>query len=70
MNQNEFLKRVGDNIKQLRLSRGLNAGIIADKLGIPTRSVEGIEDGLVATSLIDIYDIACVLEVEPLELLK
>jgi transcriptional regulator with XRE-family HTH domain len=70
MNQHEFLARVGKNIRNLRLARGLHGAILADKIGIPVKAINGIEEGLIATSLTDIYDIAMVLEVDPRELFK
>jgi transcriptional regulator with XRE-family HTH domain len=70
INQEDFLKRVGKNIQDIRIARGLHTGIIADKMGVPLTSIEGIEAGLVNPSLVDIYDIASCLEVDPKELFR
>ena len=70
MDQEKFLKLVGDNIKRIRMKRGLNARTLADRMGVPVGSVEMIEKGLVLTSLVDIYEISSVLEVDPVELFR
>ena len=68
MTQNEFLEYVGNNIRKIRMARGLSLHILGDKIGMPARAIEEIEQGLIASSLADLYDIACVLEVHPKEL--
>ena len=68
MNQNEFLQYVGKKIKEIRTARGLSVHILADKIGISPRAIEDIEEGLIASSLADLYDIASVLEVHPKDL--
>ena len=68
MTQNEFLQHIGNNIRKFRQARGLSLTILGDKIGIPARAVEEIEQGLIATSVADLYDIASILEVDPKEL--
>jgi transcriptional regulator with XRE-family HTH domain len=68
--QEDFLKRVGQNIQTIRINRGIESIDIANKLFLTLKAIDGIEAGLVSVTLIDLLEIANALGVEPAELVK
>jgi hypothetical protein len=68
--EEQFLKRVGANIKRIRTSNALHPARLAIQVGLPLGSIEMIEEGLVLTNLFDILLISEALKVDPVDLFR
>lgn len=65
----EFLLKVGQRIKYIRLSKGINQAQLAFLCDRDKQTIERIENGKINTSIYMIYIIADALNIEPKELL-
>ena len=59
----DIVKKLGQNLKEIRLSKGLSQGKIAKKLGVDPSYISQIERGLGNMSLKKIERLAKALEV-------
>lgn len=59
------LKQIGQQIKQLRLSKGMTQNALASSCDIDVRTIQMIEKGTLNMSLKIFYAIALSLEVKP-----
>ena len=59
-----FLKTVGDNVRNVRLSKGLSMEAVANEANIEYRQLSRIERGEVNTTITSLLKIAQVLNVE------
>lgn len=65
----EILAAVAQQIKKLRVARGLTQDAVADSLGIALKNVQRLESGRQNLTLLTLQSVADVLDVEPQELL-
>jgi transcriptional regulator with XRE-family HTH domain len=70
LRNNEFIKRVGKRIKQIRKREGITQSQLSFESGIRINQIGRIERGEVNTSITNIVHIAKALNVEPFELLQ
>ena len=70
MNKNEFKKKIGLNIKSLRVKKELQQKDLADFAQLNTNSIGKIERGQQNFTIETLFAIAEVLKVEPETLLK
>jgi len=66
----DIVKKLGQNLKEIRLSKGLSQGKIAKKLGVDPSYISQIERGLGNMSLKKIERLAKALEVTIEQLIK
>jgi transcriptional regulator with XRE-family HTH domain len=69
MNENEFRKKIGLNIKSLRVKRELHQSDLADFAQLNINSIGSIERGEQNFTISSLWAIAEVLKVEPKDLL-
>lgn len=65
---NYFLKQFGQNLKTVRISKGLTQQHLADSLNVEISQISRIERGLICTSIINLKKIADSLKVDVGEL--
>jgi len=70
MEKKEFLKVLGNNIKELRSKKGINQAELARRCEKERSSIERIENGKINTSVFIIYEIAIALDVHPKEIFE
>jgi transcriptional regulator with XRE-family HTH domain len=61
---------VGDNVRKVRLKRGLTQERFAEKSGFSQQYLSSLENGRRNPSIVTIYELATALGVSHLELLK
>ena len=66
----EASKKLGENIKKLRIQRGLNQQELCDLLGVDTAYLSNVENGKTNPTLRTVEKIAKVLNVSVNKLLK
>ena len=66
MNKQEklFVEKFGENLKQIRMSKGLSQEMLANDANIPINQIGRIERAEISTSLTTIYKIMIALEVK------
>jgi len=65
----ELQRTVGENLRRLRLERGISQEAFADQLGFHRTYIGGVERGERNLTLRTVERLADLLDVEPLELL-
>ena len=70
LRHNEFLKQFGENLRKLRLEKGLSQDEIAFNTQLSTNQVGRIERGEINTGISTIYEIALFLKIPIEELFK
>ena len=70
MTEEGFLKKIGNNIVNIRLSKGLKQVDLASKLEMEDSSLRRIEKGRVNSTILMLKKISDALEVDINELLK
>jgi transcriptional regulator with XRE-family HTH domain len=63
-------KKLGENLRKLRLKKGLSQGVLANKLGVDRAYISNIENGRMNPTLSTLEKIAGALGVSSSELLK
>jgi transcriptional regulator with XRE-family HTH domain len=66
----EFLKRIGQNIVHIRIEKGLKQIELASRLDMEESSIRRIEKGRVNSSIMMLLNISKALEVDLQEILK
>ncbi|HNP31803.1 MAG TPA: helix-turn-helix transcriptional regulator [Flavobacterium sp.] len=61
--QKEFLVKFGVNLRKVRLEKGFTQEQLANELGVEVSQISRIERGIISTSVIMLYSISNVLEV-------
>lgn len=61
---------VGQNVKRLRLAKGLTQEQLAELSGFSQQYISGLEQGRRNPTIVTIYELATVLEVSHVELVK
>lgn len=69
MGDGELQRTVGENLRRLRLERGISQEAFADQLGFHRTYIGGVERGERNLTLRTVERLADLLDVEPLELL-
>ena len=69
MKEEEYIKQVCENIKQLRIHKGLTQIDLATEIGIDDSSLRRIESGRTSPTLKTLYRIAIASKIEIKELL-
>ena len=59
-----FIKNFGENLKKLRLSKGLSQEMLANDANIPINQIGRIERAEISTSLSTIYKIMMALDIQ------
>jgi transcriptional regulator with XRE-family HTH domain len=59
-----FLLQFGENLKQVRKSKGFTQAMLANDMGVEISQISRIERGVINTSVHTIYIISQILEVE------
>lgn len=70
MDENQFLKKIGENIVNARESKGIKQIDLAIKLDMEASSLRRIERGRTNTTLKMIFRIASILEIEMQDIFK
>lgn len=60
----KYLKKFGQNVKTIRISKGLTQQYLADSLNVEISQISRLERGILNTSIINIKNIAEALEVD------
>jgi transcriptional regulator with XRE-family HTH domain len=68
MNDKNFKILFGKNLKRIRLEKGLNQDILAEKIGIEIHNLSRIETGCSFPRIKTLIKILNILDVEPVEL--
>ena len=65
-NQNKklILTKFGINLRQIRLAKGFTQEKLANELGVEISQISRIERGIINTSMITIYQIGKILDVD------
>lgn len=66
----KYLKKFGQNVKTIRISKGLTQQYLADSLNVEISQISRLERGILNTSIINIKNIAEALEVDAGDLFK
>lgn len=66
----EFLKSVGNNLRRIRLKKGISQEVLAHKAGLTLPQVGRFERGEINSGLSILSYLAYALEIEPSELLE
>ena len=66
----QYIKAFGDNLRKIRLSKGVSQEDLAHKADLTLSQVGRIERGVINTSISTIYSLANALEIEPLEMFR
>lgn len=69
-NNKELLIKIGKNLRELRLEKGLSQERLADELGIEISQISRIERGVINTSATTLYAISITLKIEVSDLFK
>lgn len=64
------IKKFGKRLKELRLEKGLSQEQLAWETGLEFSQINRIENGVINTSISNIFIIAEALKIEPMELLR
>lgn len=64
LHKEEFLKKIGSRIVQLRKEKNISQAKLAWQLGKDPQSIERIENGKINTSIFNLKEIADALEVD------
>jgi len=64
-----IIKEFGENLRRLRLEKGLSQGELAAEIDMSTNAISEIERGVTDTSLTTIIKIARGLKISPAELM-
>lgn len=59
-----FIKEFGENLKKVRLSKGLSQEMLANDCNIPINQIGRIERAEISTSLSTIYKVSVALEIK------
>lgn len=70
MTKQEFLKKIGKNIQNVRKAKGYTQETFAEKMSLSWSYVSKVESGILNLSCAKVYDIAQILETDVNELLK
>ncbi|MFC2116972.1 helix-turn-helix domain-containing protein [Bacteroidota bacterium] len=65
-----FISAFGENLRKIRLAKGISQEDLADKADLTLSQVGRIERGVINTSISMVYSLAAALEIEPLELFR
>ena len=68
LGKKDFLKAFGDNLRKVRILKGYTQEQLANDLNIEISQISRIERGVINTSIVNIYSISKVLEVDIIEL--
>lgn len=66
----KYLKKFGENVKTIRISKGFTQQYLADSLNVEISQISRLERGILNTSIINIKNIAVALEVDAGDLFK
>ena len=66
----KYLKKFGENVKMIRISKGFTQQYLADNLNVEISQISRLERGILNTSIINIKNIAVALEVDAGDLFK
>ncbi len=69
MNEQEYIKQVCENIKQMRIQKSMTQVIFASEIGIDDSSLRRIESGRTSPTLKTLYRISVAFEIDVKELL-
>lgn len=64
----QFIKAFGDNLRKIRIAKGISQEDLAHKADLTLSQIGRIERGIINTSISMVYILALALEVEPHEL--
>lgn len=64
------IKKFGQRLKELRMQKGFSQEQLAWETGLEFSQINRIENGIINTSISNIFIIAEALKVEPIELLR
>lgn len=70
MNTDPIYSRLGENLKQIRLRKGMSQGDVASKIGADPAYISGIENGRRNVTLATIDKLANALEVDVDKLIR
>ncbi|MFL6090452.1 MAG: helix-turn-helix domain-containing protein [Aeromicrobium sp.] len=68
--EGELQRRLGDNLRALRVARGFSQEAFADVVGVHRTYLGGLERGERNLTLKSVERLAAILKVDPLDLLK
>ncbi|MFH6966363.1 helix-turn-helix domain-containing protein [Flavobacterium sp. FlaQc-28] len=66
----KYLKKFGENVKTIRISKGFTQQYLADSLNVEISQISRLERGILNTSIINIKNIAVALQVDAGDLFK
>lgn len=66
----KYLKKFGENVKAIRISKGFTQQYLADSLNVEISQISRLERGILNTSIINIKNIAVALEIDAGDLFK
>ena len=66
----KFISAFGDNLRKIRLSKGISQEDLADKADLTLSQVGRIERGVINTSISTVNSLATALEIDPQELFR
>ena len=64
----QFIKAFGNNLRRIRLEKGISQEDLADKANLTLSQVGRIERGVINTSISTVYSLASALEIESVDL--
>jgi transcriptional regulator with XRE-family HTH domain len=68
--KNDFLKKFGSRVRELRLEKNFSQERLANELGVEVSQISRIERGVINTSIIMLYSISQVLECKVADLFE
>lgn len=66
----QFIAAFGENLRKIRLAKGISQEDLADKADLTLSQVGRIERGVINTSISMVYALAAALEIESMELFR
>ncbi len=66
----QFIASFGENLRKIRLAKGISQEDLADKADLTLSQVGRIERGVINTSISMVYSLASALEVDPADLFQ
>ena len=65
----DMRKLVGENTARIRKEKGLTQEALAEKSGLSQQYISGLENGLRNPTIVTLHELACALDVGPIDLL-
>lgn len=62
-------KLVGRNVERLRRAKGMTQEQLAERSGFSQQYISGLENGQRNPTVVTLYEIACAIDVSPVDLL-